>query len=304
MSCAHPWMLLLLCLPLTLIVRLWRRGGGRVVLPFDHHTHGSGGWLRAAIDSAETLLPLLAAIGVVVAAGPTRTGEPRSQRILTNIEFCVDVSGSMAAPCGAGSRYDAAMSAIDQFLGTRAGDAFGLTFFGSSVLHWAPLTTDPSAIRCAVPFMKPGNLPIWFGGTEIGRALLACAELLAARPEGDRAIVLVSDGMSFDLHDGNDARVAKALADKQIALWAIHVAETEIPDEIIDLAAATGGGAFHADDPGTLAAVFARIDAMQKTRVAKTTAETVDFFAPFSIAGLSLLGLATLCSFGARYTPW
>jgi Ca-activated chloride channel homolog len=304
MSFAHPWVLLLLGLPLALIARLWQRGGGRVVLPFDHHPHRGGRWLRVAIDSAETLLPLLAAIGIVIAAGPTRTGEPKSRRILTNIEFCVDVSGSMTAPCGEGTRYDASMAAIDRFLGARAGDAFGLTFFGSSVLHWAPLTTDPSALRCAVPFMKPGNLPIWFGGTEIGKALLACAEVLDARPEGDRAIVLVSDGMSFDLNGDNEARVAKTLQDKRIALWAIHVAETEIPSEIIDLAAATGGAAFHADDPGTLTDVFGRIDAMQKTKLAKTAAETVDFFAPFSIAGLSLLGLATLCSFGVRYTPW
>ena len=304
MSFAHPWVLALLVLPLARIWRIWRRGGGRVVLPFDHHPHRGGRWLRAALDSAETLPPLLAAVAVVIAAGPTRTGEPKTRRALTNIEFCVDVSMSMTVPCGEGTRYDASMKAIDRFLGAREGDAFGLTFFGSSVLHWAPLTTDPSAIRCAVPFMKPDRVPPWYGGTEIGKALLACAEILDDRPEGDRAIVLVSDGMSFDLNGGNEERVAKTLRDKKIALWAIHVAETEIPGEIVDLAAATGGNAFQADDPSTLGDIFGRIDAMQRTKLTKTAAETIDFFGPFSLAALSLLGLATVCSLGARYSPW
>ena len=304
MSFLHPWALLLLAIPALLVWRIWRRGGGRIVLPVDHHPHSGGGWLRAALDSAESLLPLLAAVGIAIAAGPVRTAEPKARRVLTNIEFCVDVSGSMLAPCGEGTRYDASMAAIDRFLGARDGDAFGLTFFGTSVLHWAPLTTDTSAIRCAVPFMKPDRVPPWFGGTAIGKALLACAEVLDERPVGDRAIVLVSDGMSFDLGNGNEAAVAKALKEKRISLWAIHVAETGIPAEIVDLAAATGGGAFQSNDPGTLGEVFTRIDAMQRTQMQKTATETVDFHAPFSIAGLVLLALATTCSFGARYTPW
>lgn len=304
MSFTQPWLLLLLALPLVLGWRIWRRGGGRVVLPFDHHPHRGGGWLRVGLDLAESLLPLLAAVGIAIAAGPVRTAEPKARRVLTNIEFCVDISGSMLAPCGDGTRYDASMAAIDRFLGVREGDAFGLTFFGTSVLHWAPLTTDTSAIRCAVPFMKPDLVPPWFGGTAIGKALLACAEVLDEREEGDRAIVLVSDGMSMDLGDGNEAAVAKVLKEKRINVWAIHVADEPIPAAIVDLAAATGGGAFASSDPGTLAEVFGRIDSMQRTRMEKTATETIDFFAPFSIAGLSLLTLATACAFGLRYSPW
>ena len=118
---------------------------------------------------------------VLILAGPQKWDEPRSKRVLTNIEFCVDVSGSMTASFGEGTRYDASMRAINDFLDYRTGDAFGLTFFGNSVLHWVPLTTDVSAFRCAPPFMKPGRLPSWFGGTEIGKALLACRRILIER---------------------------------------------------------------------------------------------------------------------------
>src|SRR6201999_4394443 len=100
---------------------------------------------------------------------------------------------------------------IDQFLTFRKGDAFGLTFFGNNVLHWAPLTQDASAIRCAVPFMRPELAPPWFGGTAIGKALMACQSVLTSRQEGDRMIILVSDGMSSDLSNGEDVALAKRL---------------------------------------------------------------------------------------------
>jgi hypothetical protein len=62
---------------------------------------------------------------------------------MTNILFCVDVSGSMGMPFGAGTRYDASMKAIESFIDRRSGDAFGLQFFGNSAIRWTPLTTDP-----------------------------------------------------------------------------------------------------------------------------------------------------------------
>ena len=52
---------------------------------------------------------------------------------------------------GDGSRYDTAMKSLDDFLTYRKGDAFGLTFFGNNTLHWVPLTSDVSAIRCSPP---------------------------------------------------------------------------------------------------------------------------------------------------------
>ena len=57
-------------------------------------------------------------------------------------------------------------------------------------------------------------------------------------------------------------------------------------------------------DPGMLEAVFERVDGMQQTKLEKVAAETMDNFVPYAIAGLSILGLAFLCLFGLRYTPW
>lgn len=304
MSFAHPWVLALLVIPLALLAWVWRREGRRIVLPFDHGAPTTGRGWRVILNAAESLPALILGVVVVILAGPQQLSEPRTKRVMTNIEFCVDVSGSMTAPFGDGSRYDASLKAIDDFLEVRKGDAYGLTFFGNSVLHWVPLTSDTSAIRCSPPFMRPENIPYWFGGTEIAKALKACEELLVRRPEGDRMIVLVSDGFSFDLVNGNDEAIARDLKTHNIVVYAIHTADTAIPDPIVNVTALTGGQAFAAGDPDSLRAVYQRIDEMQPTRVEKTAAETMDDFAPYCLAGLSLLGTSLLALFGLRYTPW
>lgn len=303
-SFAHPWILLLLILPLALLVGVWQRQDRRVALPFDHGRQAPGRAWAFLIQLAESLPALVLAVVVILLANPQRTGEPRTRRVLTNIEFCVDISGSMSASMGDGTRYDLSMKAIDEFLSFREGDAFGLTFFGNSVLHWVPLTNDVSAIRCAPPFMRPESVPPWFGGTAVGKALLACRDVLVRRQEGDRMIVLVSDGMSFDLINGADQEIARRLKQDNIVVFAVHAAETTIPDPIVNIAGWTGGAAFAAEDTNALKSIFQRIDAMAKTRLEKTAAETIDWFTPFCVVALGLLGLSGLSALGLRYTPW
>ncbi len=301
---ARPMLLTLLVVPILLAVWLWRREGGRVVLPFDHGRLRQGRWLAALIHGFELAPVAVLAIAIILLAGPQRLGLPKNKRVLTNIEFCVDISGSMTAEFGSGSRYDASMEAIDAFLDFRQGDAFGLTFFGHNVLHWVPLTSDTSAIRCAPPFMRPENVPPWFGGTEIGKALMACQEVLIRREEGDRMIILVSDGDSFDLNNDNDLHIAKQLRRHNIAVYAVHISESEIPGPIANITTLTGGEVFQPGDPEALKSVFQRIDQMQTTRLEKTLAETLDDFIPYCVAGLSLVLAGIVSLLGLRYTPW
>lgn len=300
----HPSVLFLLVVPLALLLWTWNRRGRALVLPFDHAPPRRRRVLEVLLGIAASLPGALLSIAIVVLAGPQALSEPSSKRALTNIQFCVDVSGSMMAQFGAQDRYEAAMDAINAFLDYREGDAFGLTFFGNSVLHWVPLTTDVSAFRCAPPFMHPRNLPGWFGGTEIGKALRACRSVLVEREEGDRMIVLVTDGYSADLSGGNDEAVARELARDGIAVFTVHIAEGAIPNEIVRIAALTGGEAFKPEDKDGLVRVFQRIDQMKKARLEKSQPEATDAYAPFCLAGLALLVLFLLAAFGLRTTPW
>lgn len=305
MKFQYPAVLLLIVIvAVPLLVWMWRRRGREVALPFDESGAPDRPWLRTGLRLAEALPVLLLGVVIVILAIPLVLGEPKSKRALTNIEFCVDISGSMTADFGGGSRYDVSMEAISEFLDYREGDAFGLTFFGNSVLHWTPLTNDVSAIRCSPPFMRPEKAPSWFGGTEIGKALLACRSVLSDREEGDRMIILISDGFSFDLAGGNDQKIIKAMQEMEIVVYAVHIADSEVPGPIVNITAETGGEVFEPGDREALARVFQRIDEMQQTKVEKVVEEASDRFRPYCYAGLALLGVLCLTRFGFRYTPW
>jgi Ca-activated chloride channel family protein len=210
----------------------------------------------------------------------------------------------MMAPFGGGTRYDGSMEAINAFLDKRQGDAVGLTFFGNNVLHWVPLTNDINAIRHAAPFMSPDKAPPWMGGTEIGKALMACRDLLLTREEGDRLIILISDGASADLSAGRDEEIARTLKRDNITVYCIHIAGGDIPEEIINITHYTGGEAFQPGDPESLKTMFGRIDEMNRARLIQTSAQVLDDFMPWSIAGLVFLSVSAVAAMGLRYTPW
>lgn len=302
----NPAVLALLVLPLALLAWTWKRSGHEVAVPLDYGTQSSGQAWRRLINVFESFPAFLLAIVIILLAGPQTAGEPRTRRALTNIEFCVDISGSMTSSFGEQTRYEASMQAITEFVEFRQGDAFGLTFFSDATLQWVPLTTDTSAFQYVLPFMDPRRpLPQGLGGgTQIGKALEACRRTLLERDEGDRMIILVSDGSSADLYGGRDAEIASSLKNDGIVLYDVHVADGQVPDEIINIAYATDGEAFQPGDTNALEDVFKRIDGMQKTKLEKVAAETHDNFIPFAILGLSVLGLCVLGSYGLRYTPW
>lgn len=256
------------------------------------------------MKSAEILPAIILAITIAILAGPRRFEQPRSEREMSNILFCLDVSGSMTASFGPGTRYDAAMEAVNEFISFRKGDAFGLTVFGDAVLNWVPLTNDVSAFRCAPPFLNPNSLPGWFGGTAIGKALRSAEKTMLTADSGDRMIVLFTDGMSYDLTQGKDLEIAQSLKANNIKVYAVHVAEGGAPPEVGVIATVTGGEIFSAGDPAALKAIFAKIDEMEKAPLKRVTPDPVDFFQPFALAGLGIGGVFLLTLFGLRPTPW
>jgi Ca-activated chloride channel homolog len=304
MTFAYPWLLLLLALPLWLGIWEWQRRGHPLVLPFDHGQQGQNRFLKRLVTGSNLLAPFLLGIVILTLAGPKRLSTAGEERILVNIQICLDVSGSMLAAFGDGKRCDKAIQAINDFTTYRKGDAFGLTIFGSDVLHWVPVTKDLSAIRLSAPFLRPERMPPYMGGTLIGRALRSVQKVLTAQPEGDRMVILISDGQSFDLGGGAAQAIGSELAQNNIVLYYIHVADGSPQDETFTIASITGGQAFAAGDPAALKEVFQRIDQMQPARLKPVTPEPADWFWPFAAVGLTLLGAQTVSLFGLRYTPW
>jgi Ca-activated chloride channel family protein len=247
------------------------------------------------------LVPLaLLAVAILVLAGPQTLQQPKRERSLTNIQICLDVSGSMA-----GRNYELATKAVEDFTRAREGDAFGLTLFGVRQIRWMPLTKDLNAIRNALPFANPEQQPSHMGGTMIGAALEFCREnMVAEAAEGDRLVILVSDGMSADLDGDASERIGGALKDDGITVFHIHIDESDVPAEVVDLVELTGGQAFAATDTNALRAVFDHIDKMKPAKFAQVGTVPLDRFTPFALAALALLGLHAAGLLFARYTPW
>lgn len=301
---ASPWWLAALSLPALLALYELTRRPHALVLPFDHAAARSGVWLGRLLRVAALLPALLLAVAIVLLARPIRPDQPTQERILTNIEFVMDVSGSMSSPFGEGTRFDGSLTAINAFTTHRKGDAFGLTIFGNEVLHWTPLTKDLEAIRLAAPFLSPDNMPPQFGGTEIGKALRASLKQVRLRGQSEGLIVLVSDGISGDMQGGGARQVGSEIAGAGIVLYAIHVGDDTVPTDLYDLTAPSGGQVFAANNPAALSSVFAHIDRLQPVRLRPTAPRQIDTCSLPALVGLVLTGLFGVCSFAVRYTPW
>lgn len=299
---AHPWVLALLAIPVILLVRAWHHRGWGIVMPFDHRGHRRRPILGALLRGFEMIPAIVLAAAIVVLAGPQVLRRPSDQRVLSNIQICFDVSGSMTAE----DRYGMARDAVERFIDAREGDAFGLTLFGSYQIRWTPLTRDLSAIRQALPFADPRRQPGHMGGTMIGAALRFCMRnMLVEAEEGDRLIILVSDGVSADLGSGfAEGDVGSELADAGIVLYHVHVGSGQVPGEMREITRRTGGESFVAQDRRGLRSIFQHIDRMQPARFEPGGTVPMDFFGPFAFAALAGLGLQLVGLLGMRYTPW
>ena len=288
-----------------MLVWIWLRKDRRFALPQDHGVGGSGWFWTGLINLVSCAGPLMLAVAIILLAGPRHLSVPKAKREMTNIEICLDLSGSMNVPFGEGTRYEAAIDSINAFVTMREGDAYGMTVFGDNANHWIPLTTDPSAFRCAKPFLDPRRLPPGYGGgTMIGKALKKCQETLTTRETGDRMIILVSDGASADLGTGQEEEIARSLREDNIVVYSIHIGGGSSPPEVSAITNITGGASFNADDRQGLNDVFRQIDQMEVAEMKQTYAEVLDWFSPFAIAGMILLGFCLTALLGIRYSPW
>jgi Ca-activated chloride channel family protein len=241
---------------------------------------------------------------IALLAGPQQLKMPEAERELKNIQFCIDMSGSMVATFSDSTRYEHTLKAVNDFCTYRRQGAFGLTVFGNEVIHWVPVTRDLSAIRNLTPLISPRIFPGAFGGTMIGKALRKVLAKMEDVTDGDRMIILISDGESSDLHGGNAEAIGAELAGQKITLFYIHVGEGQPQSEVNTMVTLSGGESFVAGDAESLKGVFQRIDAMSPARLKPGSPEPVDYFQPIVLGGLLALGLWILAGGRLRFTPW
>ena len=288
-------------IPLLLCFHAWIGKGQSVPLPMDQAGIKNRKFISVLLKLTAMIPPLILMVVIFILAGPKVKGRPQEERQLSNIQICLDASGSMRAAMGSKTRYEVAMDAVRNFTEYRKGDAFGLTVFGTQFINWVPLTKDTSAIALAAPFMAPDKMSGWFGGTNIASALAGCRHQLMKQEEGDRMIILLSDGRSND--PDATMNMAQELQRDGIVVYAIYIGD-QTTSEMSGLAAVTGGKVFGVNNSEALEATFKHIDHMEKTKYLLSEPQDEDHFRPFAQIAISGLGLFVLTLFGLRYTPW
>lgn len=331
MSFLHPWYLTFLIVPLFLGFWLFFRESNAVTLPFDGVKSALGSRITGFfIRLLELVTPLMLAVAIFLLAEPVREGPPQHEKVMTNIILCVDLSGSMGIEFdkslakkrsprsvtiggmttyefgedGTYTRYHAAIDAIDFFSSQRKGDAFGLTFFGSEYLHWLPVTQDINALQTCAKLLNPNTMPRWFGGTRICNALRGCITRMSEQKEGDRMIIVITDGESQDFENGQDIQVAHELKEANIVTYFVSINPNMLTESLSLIAGITTGEALVADDLKSLKRIFTHIDQMNKTKIKQRDKQQVTQYAPFAAGGIILGFFALIYALGMRYTPW
>lgn len=186
------------------------------------------------------LVALAAAIGL---AGPrwgmaSRSTESRA----LNVVLVMDVSKSMLAADVPPNRLERSTSIARRLVQDLAGDRLGLVAFAARGYLLAPLTMDQSALLLQLDALDPDIASE--GGSNLPQALdQARAVLERAAEGGDRAVIVFTDGESFD-GASPLAAAGKAMRDAGVTLVAVGVGDpagSQIPD---------GSGGFVTDELG------------------------------------------------------
>jgi len=284
------WFALFLSYPLLIWTRfLWRRRGGRAILP---HTMWRGEefrpthtWLRLSVILSELSFWVGSAMLVFALAGPkiNQREEIHLSRGI-DIMLVLDQSLSMGArDFPPSNRFDVARDMIRGFLDGRSGDFIGLVTFGSQALLRSPLTSDYAWLLSRLNEIELRELG---DNTAIGMGLAMATLHLSDSSASEKVILLLTDGddnageirpkMAADLAGKHGIRIyAIGMGSKEEASIEIEDTDTssilrgrivtDFNEEQLRLISSQSGGKYwRASSPGALNLVFQQVDALEK----------------------------------------
>ncbi|HEY4100851.1 MAG TPA: VWA domain-containing protein [Gemmatimonadales bacterium] len=142
-----------------------------------------------------SLVALCIAVGIAGPRWGSATTSTESQAL--NVVVVMDISRSMLAQDVAPSRLGRAVSLSRRLVQDLDGDRFALVAFAGHPYVLSPLTLDASSITLQLDALDPEMASV--GGSGLGPALELARKVLTASPQGgDRAIVVFTDGETFD----------------------------------------------------------------------------------------------------------
>ncbi|ANE51159.1 vWA domain-containing protein [Flavisolibacter tropicus] len=168
------------------------------------------------------LLATAFALGCIAVANPRQPegGDPTVRKGI-DVVFALDVSNSMLASDIQPNRLTKAKDLIRQVLLQTPDNRVALVIFAGQAYVQAPLTTDYSAAQMLINAAGPSTITAQ--GTAISDALKKTDIALATSEDRYKALVLITDGETFDEQAVN---AAKDLASKGVIINTVGIGST------------------------------------------------------------------------------
>ena len=307
---AWPSVLWLCLLPVLLLMLPARRQAGQALrlpvaigMPAMRTSWRDGG-------AAHVLLGLAWCLLCVALARPVTYGPPQQPALQARqLMLALDLSGSMTeADMRLGGRpaerIVVARAVLDDFLSRRAGDQIGLIVFGQQAYVMSPITRDLDSVRAQL-----ADAMVGLAGQEtaIGDAVALAVKRLRTQQQGQRVLVVLTDGVNTA--GAIDPRKAAELAaHDHVRVYTIAFGGeggrglfglmggrgSNLDEGVLQhLAQTTGGQFFRARNSDELAGIYARIEALEPVEVAATPQRLrIERYPPWLAAGLLVLALA------------
>ena len=160
---------------------------------------------------------LAVALLLVAAARPQWGIEVRKlERESAQIMVVLDVSQSMLAGDLKPDRLSRAKLVIDELMARLEGDEIGLVLFAGAAFVQFPLTTDYATARSFLAETRPGLIAR--PGTNLGAAVKVALEGFDMSSNGQRVVVLMTDG---ERHDEEALDAVRAAAADEVIFYTI-----------------------------------------------------------------------------------
>lgn len=164
------------------------------------------------------------------AARPQWTGDPVDLPVTgRDLMLAVDISGSMGTEdlelAGRRvTRLAVVKAVVRDFVAERQGDRVGLILFGTNAYLQAPLTFDLTTVN---RLLDEAPVGIAGGKTALGDAIGLGVKRLRARPQGDRVLILLTDGAN-NVGTVAPVKAAQLAAQADVRIHTIGVGADEL----------------------------------------------------------------------------
>ncbi len=318
---AWPWLLCALPLPFIVAWILPRARGTTLAALKLPHTgiEFPDSTKSSPVSKLRRFLALLAWVLLVISAARLQwLGEPQDvARSGRDLLLAVDTSGSMSIEDmqignRSADRFSTVQVIATDFIERRTGDRVGLILFGSRAYLLTPLTFD---LKTVAKQLDESAIGLAGRETAIGDAVGLAVKRLLERPQDQRVLILLTDGVN-NAGELDPQKASELAAANKVRIYTVGIGAEAIsvdsvfgsrmvnPSADLDvamlssMAEKTGGKFFRARDTAELSGIYREINQLEPVADKAETLRPVDELYAWPLA------LAMLVAALGLILPW